>query len=74
VDEFLEKLSRFKISFPHYQNYQADGAVAAIEINEGIDRYAYRQGLFVIKPSGDRPMTKTVILLSIWGKGWIRSE
>ena len=25
-----------------------------IEINEGINRYAHRQGLFVIKPSGER--------------------
>ncbi|TRU17967.1 MAG: DUF3782 domain-containing protein, partial [Microcystis aeruginosa Ma_MB_S_20031200_S102] len=31
----------------------AYGAVAGIEINEGVDRYAYRKGLFVIKPSGD---------------------
>jgi len=53
VDEFVEKLHRFKISFPHYENYRAYGAVAGIEINEGIDRYAYRQGLFVIKPSGE---------------------
>ena len=53
VDEFIEKLTRFKIAFPHYQNYQAYGAVAGIEINEGIDRYAYKKGLFVIKPSGD---------------------
>ena len=53
VDEFLEKLTRFKIAFPHYKNYQAYGAVAGIEIDEGIDRYAYNKGLFVIKPSGD---------------------
>ena len=53
VDEFIEKLTRFKIAFPHYQNYRAYGAVAGIEINEGVDRYAYRKGLFVIKPSGD---------------------
>ena len=53
VDEFLEKLTRFKIAFPHYKNYQAYGAVAGIEINEGVDRYAYKKGLFVIKPSGD---------------------
>ncbi|MGL5035091.1 MAG: DUF3782 domain-containing protein, partial [Microcystaceae cyanobacterium] len=52
VDDFVEKLSRFKVAFPHYKNYQAYGAVAGIEINDGIDRYAYRQGLFVIKPSG----------------------
>jgi len=53
VDEFLEKLTRFKIAFPHYKNYQTYGAVAGIEIDEGIDRYAYNKGLFVIKPSGD---------------------
>ena len=53
VDEFLEKLYRFKEAFPHYNNYQAYGAIAGIEINEGIDRYAYRQGLFVIKPAGN---------------------
>ena len=53
VDEFVEKLTRFKDSFPHYRNFKAYGAVAGIEINEGIDRYAYRQGLFVIKPSGE---------------------
>ena len=53
VDEFIEKLTRFKIAFPHYKNYRAYGAVAGIEINEGIDRYAYKKGLFVIKPSGD---------------------
>ena len=52
-DELIEKLTRFKIAFPHYQNYRAYGAVAGIEINEGIDRYAYKKGLFVIKPSGD---------------------
>jgi hypothetical protein len=53
VDEFLEKLTRFKIAFPHYKNYRAYGAVAGIEINKNIDRYAYKKGLFVIKPSGD---------------------
>ena len=53
VDDFLDKLTRFKDSFIHYKNYQVYGAVAGIEINEGIDLYAYRQGLFVIKPSGN---------------------
>lgn len=53
VDEFLEKLTRFKIAFPHYKSYRVYGAVAGIEINEGVDRYAYKKGLFVIKPTGD---------------------
>ncbi len=53
VDEFIEKLKRFKLSFPHYSTYRVFGAVAGIEINEGIDRYAEKKGLFVIRPSGD---------------------
>ena len=53
VDEFLKRLSRFKDSFPHYKDFRAYGAVAGIEINEGIDSYAYHKGLFVIKPSGN---------------------
>jgi hypothetical protein len=53
VDEFIEKLQKFKLAFPAYKNYQAYGAVAGIEINEGVDRYAYQRGLFVIRPSGD---------------------
>ncbi|HAC64250.1 MAG TPA: DUF3782 domain-containing protein [Cyanothece sp. UBA12306] len=53
VDEFLEKLSQFKQAFPHYKNFQAYGAVAGIEIDEGVDRYSYKKGLFVIKPSGE---------------------
>ena len=53
VNEFIEKLQKFKLAFPAYKNYQAYGAVAGIEINEGVDRYAYQKGLFVIRPSGD---------------------
>ncbi|MGK7957213.1 MAG: DUF3782 domain-containing protein, partial [Crocosphaera sp.] len=29
------------------------GAVAGIEIEEGADKYAYRQGLFVLAQSGE---------------------
>lgn len=53
VEEFLAKLSKFKLAFPHYKNYHAYGAVAGIEIDEGVDRFAYKQGLFVIKPAGN---------------------
>ena len=53
VDDFVAKLGRFKQSFPQYQNHTTYGAVAGIEINDGVDSYAYRQGLFVIRPSGD---------------------
>jgi len=27
--------------------------MAGIKINDGVDRYAYQSGLFVIRPSGD---------------------
>lgn len=53
VDEFIEKLSHFKQAFPRYADAQIHGALAGIEIDEGVDRYAYRQGLFVIKQSGE---------------------
>ena len=33
--------------------YQIYGAVAGIEIDQGVDRYAYQQGLFVIKQTGE---------------------
>ncbi|MDJ0729910.1 MAG: YraN family protein [Crocosphaera sp.] len=53
VNNFISKLEQFKLAFPQYNNFQLYGAVAGIEIDEGIDRYAYQKGLFVIKPSGD---------------------
>jgi hypothetical protein len=53
VAGFVAKLGRFKQAFPHYGNYQIFGAVAGIEIDAGVDRYAYQQGLFVIQQSGD---------------------
>jgi hypothetical protein len=53
VNEFISKLERFKSAFPQYENFRLYGAVAGIEINQGVDRYAYQKGLFVIKPSGD---------------------
>ncbi|MGB3202452.1 MAG: hypothetical protein WBA99_16220 [Nodosilinea sp.] len=53
VDDFLRRLRRFRQAFPHYPGYRIYGAVAGIEIDEGVDRYAYQQGLFVIKQTGD---------------------
>jgi len=53
VEYFLEKLGRFKQSFIHFNDYQLYGAVAGIEIDENVDRYAYQQGLFVIRQRGD---------------------
>jgi hypothetical protein len=53
VRQVLNTLNHFKSAFPHYTNYRLYGAVAAIEIDKDVDTYAYHQGLFVIKQSGD---------------------
>jgi len=53
VDEMCDRLAKFKQAFPEYAQYALYGAVAGIEINDGVDVYAYRQGLFVIRSSGD---------------------
>ena len=53
VEDFVARLGRFRQAFPHYPDYQIYGAVAGIEIDAGVDRYAYQQGLFVIKQTGD---------------------
>jgi hypothetical protein len=53
VNDFLTRLQRFKVAFPQFREFRIYGAVAGIEIDHGIDAYAYRQGLFVIKQSGE---------------------
>lgn len=53
VKDFAEKLSRFREFFPEYEQRQLYGAVAGIGLDLGADRYAYRQGLFVLVQSGE---------------------
>ncbi len=53
VKDHLKDLSRFKAFFPEYKDRKLIGAVAGIVIDEGVDRYAYQQGLFVIGQRGD---------------------
>jgi hypothetical protein len=53
VDEMIDRLTKFKAAFPEYAQYNLYGAVAGIEINEGVDIYAYRKGLFVIRTNGE---------------------
>ena len=53
VQEFITDLQRFRHFFPEYAQNQLYGAVAGIIIDEGADRYAYRQGLFVLAQSGE---------------------
>ena len=53
IQEHIERMEKFKSFFPEYADRKAVGAVAAIVIDEGVDRYAYKNGLFVIAQSGD---------------------
>lgn len=53
VREHLDRPSEFKTLFPEYADRQVLGAVAGIVIEAGVDKFSYRQGLFVIAQSGD---------------------
>lgn len=53
VRRFLSKLERFLAFFPKYSGYHIYGSVAALNIEEEADRFAYRQGLFVLGFVGD---------------------
>lgn len=46
-------MAEFKQFFPEYQDRRVFGAVAGIVIDEGADRYAYQNGLFVIGEKGE---------------------
>jgi len=53
VKEHIERLEKFKYFFTEYKDRKVMGAVAGIIIDEGADKYAYRNGLFVIGQTGD---------------------
>ena len=53
VKQLVEDLNQFRQFFPEYSQKQLYGAVAGIEVEEGADRYAYRQGLFVLAQTGE---------------------
>lgn len=53
VTDFLADLAEFPIFFPRFKDYRIYGGVAGLEIVEDADRYAYRQGLFVLSIVGD---------------------
>ena len=49
VRDFLLTLSKFMDFFPRYKGCRLYGAVSGLDIQESSDRYAYKQGLFVLK-------------------------
>ena len=53
VQEHIERMEVFKRFFPEYSDRKVVGAVAGIVIDENVDRFAYRQGFFVIGQTGD---------------------
>jgi len=53
VKELIKNLTECRQFFPEYNHKQLYGAVAGIEIEEGADKYAYRQGLFVLAQRGE---------------------
>ncbi|MEB3310217.1 MAG: DUF3782 domain-containing protein [Snowella sp.] len=53
IKDLIEDLTQFRHFFPEYTNKQLYGAVAGIEIEAGADKYAYRQGLFVLAQAGE---------------------
>ncbi|NJL45091.1 MAG: DUF3782 domain-containing protein [Leptolyngbyaceae cyanobacterium SM2_3_12] len=59
IKAFVANLERFYDFFPEYSQRHLYGAVAGISIEDGADRYAYRQGLFVLAQSGE-----TVVILN----------
>jgi len=53
VNDHLERMGVFKSCWPEYAAYKLLGAVAAMVLPEGVGRYAYRKGLFVLAQNGE---------------------
>ena len=53
VQEFLEKLKYFTMFFPQFKNYKIYGAVAYLKTTQNAEKFAMKQGLFVIHATGD---------------------
>jgi len=49
VKDFIKELKIFKKAFPEYKDKNVFGAMAFLRVEEEADKYAYKQGLFVIK-------------------------
>ena len=53
VNDFLEKLKKFTMFFPQFKNYKIYGAVAYLKTTQSAEKFAIKQGLFVIHATGD---------------------
>ena len=52
INDHLERMAKFKTYWPEYAAYKLLGAVAAMVLPDGVGRYAYRKGLFVLAQTG----------------------
>lgn len=53
VKEFLVDLDEFPTFFPRYKGSRTYGAIVGIRIEEEADKFAYRNGLFVLTVGGE---------------------
>ncbi len=58
VDEFMDKLKKFKRVFPEYNTRTIYGSVAYLRVNAHADVYAEKRGLFVIRATGSSASIK----------------
>jgi len=68
VNDHLERIVKFRRLFQEYKDKKVIGAVGGIVIDEESDKYAYRQGLFVIAESGEtvRILNDKKFIPKIW--------
>jgi len=53
VEKFIERLHRARRYLPEYGTHTVFGAMAYLRAEQGSDRYAQNQGLFVIRATGN---------------------
>jgi len=53
IEDHLQRLEEFKTFFPEYRERKVIGAVAGMSLQEGVDKYAEGQGLYVLAQSGE---------------------
>ena len=53
VPHFLKKLDKFTACVPHFEDKKIYGAVAFLKAHESVQTHAARQGLFVIRATGN---------------------
>ena len=54
IEQALKKVVTFRINFPEYNNHKLYLAIAALSIDERLERECHKQGIAVIKQIGDK--------------------